>query len=214
MRSLLPFSRAIDGLSTWLGKHLIWLILAATIVSAVNAIMRKVGVKNVFGISLNAFLEMQWYLFATSFLLVAGFTLLNNEHVKIDVVYSRWTRRQQIWIDIFGFICFLFPVCLAVIWYSWPFFVRGYVSNEMSSNAGGLIRWPVFMMLPLGFALLLLQGISELIKRFAFLQGLIGDPAIKNTKTAEEELAEEIRRLADEKLKLQAAQSANNAHRA
>jgi TRAP-type mannitol/chloroaromatic compound transport system permease small subunit len=196
MQLLLSLSRAIDWLSTQIGKYLIWLIMAATVVSGVNAVMRKA-----FDISSNAFLEVQWYLFATSFLLVAGYTLLNNEHVKIDVVYSRWTRRQQVWIDIFGFVCFLTPVCIAVIAYSLPFFLKGYHSGETSSNAGGLIRWPIFMMLPLGFTLLLLQCWSELIKRFAFLQGLIGDPAIKNTKTAEEELAEEIRRLAEEKLK-------------
>jgi TRAP-type mannitol/chloroaromatic compound transport system permease small subunit len=200
MQLLLSLSRAVDWLSTQIGKYLIWLIMAATVVSGVNAVMRKL-----FDLSSNAFLEVQWYLFATSFLLVAGYTLLSNEHVKIDVIYSRWTRRQQIGIDIFGLLFFLTPMCVAVIAYSVPFFLRGYVSGETSSNAGGLIRWPVFLMLPLGFTLLLLQGWSELIKRIAFLKGLAPDPAIKNSKTAEEELAEEIRRLAEEKLKAQKA---------
>jgi TRAP-type mannitol/chloroaromatic compound transport system permease small subunit len=200
MQLLLSLSRAVDWLSTQIGKYLIWLIMAATVVSGVNAVMRKL-----FDLSSNAFLEVQWYLFATSFLLVAGYTLLCNEHVKIDVIYSRWTRRQQIGIDIFGLLFFLTPMCVAVIAYSVPFFLRGYVSGETSSNAGGLIRWPVFLMLPLGFTLLLLQGWSELIKRIAFLKGLAPDPAIKNSKTAEEELAEEIRRLAEEKLKAQKA---------
>lgn len=193
MQALLKLSRAIDWLSGQIGKYVIWLILASTIISGVNAVVRKA-----FNTSSNAFLEVQWYLFAASFLIAAGYTLLNGEHVKIDVVTSRLSKRAQIWIDIFGFACFLTPVCLAVLWYGIPFFTRALVSGEMSNNAGGLIRWPVYLMMPLGFGLLLLQGWSELIKRLAFLQGLIEDPtAKKHEKTAEEELAESIRRLAD-----------------
>lgn len=193
MQALLKLSRAIDWLSSQIGKYVIWLILASTIISGVNAVVRKV-----FNTSSNAFLEVQWYLFAASFLIAAGYTLLNGEHVKIDVVTSRLSKRAQIWIDIFGFACFLTPMCLAVLWYGIPFFTRAFVSGEMSNNAGGLIRWPVYLMMPLGFGLLLLQGWSELIKRLAFLQGLIEDPtAKKHEKTAEEELAESIRRLAD-----------------
>ena len=145
---------------------------------------------------------MQWYLFAAAFLLAAGYTLLNGEHVKIDVISSRLSKRAQIGIDIFGFIFFLTPVCVAVLWFGVPFFLQGFRSGEMSSNAGGLIRWPVYLMMPLGFTLLLLQCWSELIKRIAFLKGLIEDPTHKKVeKTAEEELAEEILRLAEAKAK-------------
>jgi TRAP-type mannitol/chloroaromatic compound transport system permease small subunit len=195
MQFLLKFSRAVDWLNSLVGRYVIWLILASTVISAVNAVVRKA-----FSISSNAYLEVQWYLFAAAFLLAAGYTLLQGEHVKIDVVYGKFSKRNQIKIDIFGFICFLMPVCLAVLWYGTPFFLKGWRSGEMSSNAGGLIRWPVFMMIPLGFSLLLLQCWSELIKRIAFLKGLIEDPTIKKgTKTAEEELAEEIARLAKAK---------------
>jgi TRAP-type mannitol/chloroaromatic compound transport system permease small subunit len=193
MQALLKFSRAIDWLNTQVGKYAIWLILASTVISGVNAIVRKV-----FNMSSNAYLEVQWYLFAASFLLAAGYTLLNNEHVRIDVVSSRLSRRGQIWVDVIGFTFFLTPICLAVLWYGIPFFLQGYASGEMSSNAGGLIRWPVYAMIPIGFTLLLLQCWSELIKRIAFLMGLIEDPTARRVeKTAEEELAEAIRRLAD-----------------
>ena len=195
MGALLKFSNAIDRMSGWIGKYVIWLILASTVISAINAVVRKV-----FNTSSNAFLEIQWYLFAASFLIGAGYTLLNNEHVKIDVVSGKFSKRTQIKIDVFGFIAFLIPVCLAVLWYGTPFFYKALISGEVSSNAGGLIRWPVYAMIPLGFTLLLLQGISELIKRLAFLQGLIDDPTVKKTeKSAEEELAESIRRLAEAK---------------
>ncbi|MES2784161.1 MAG: TRAP transporter small permease subunit [Pseudomonadota bacterium] len=193
MQSLLKLSRAIDWLNTKVGKYIIWLILASTVISGVNAVVRKV-----FNYSSNAFLEVQWYLFAASFLLAAGYTLLNGEHVKIDVISSRLSKRGQIWVDVIGFIFFLTPVCLAILWYGTPFFLKGFYSGEMSNNAGGLIRWPVYLMIPVGFTLLLLQGISELIKRVAFLQGLIEDPTLKKIeKTAEEELAESIRRLTE-----------------
>lgn len=193
MTSLLRFSRAIDWLNTQIGKYVIWLILASTVISGVNAVVRKV-----FNMSSNAFLEVQWYLFAASFMLAAGYTLLNQEHVKIDVVSSRLSKRGQIWIDIIGFVFFLTPICLAILWYGIPFFLQGFRSGEMSSNSGGLIRWPVYAMIPLGFTLLMLQGWSELIKRIAFLQGRIEDPTGKREeKTAEEELAESIRRLAE-----------------
>jgi TRAP-type mannitol/chloroaromatic compound transport system permease small subunit len=195
MRALLKFSNAVDWLNTQVGKYVIWLILASTIISGVNAAVRKA-----FNMSSNAFLEIQWYLFAASFLLAAGYTLLNGEHVKIDVISSRLSKRAQIWIDVIGFTFFLTPMCLAILWYGVPFFLRGLYSGEVSSNAGGLIRWPVYAMIPLGFSLLLLQGWSELIKRLAFLQGLIEDPTHKQVeKTAEEELAESIRRLAESK---------------
>jgi TRAP-type mannitol/chloroaromatic compound transport system permease small subunit len=193
MQALLKFSRAVDALNAFVGRYVIWLILASTVISAVNAIIRKI-----FNMSSNAYLEVQWYLFAAAFLLAAGYTLLHGEHVKIDVISGRLSKRAQIGIDIFGFIFFLTPVCIALLWYGTPFFLKGFNSGEMSSNAGGLIRWPVYLMIPIGFGLLLLQCWSELIKRIAFLKGLIEDPTIKKVdKSAEEELAEEIRRLAE-----------------
>ncbi|MDO9399866.1 MAG: TRAP transporter small permease subunit [Polaromonas sp.] len=195
MRALLKFSNAVDWLNAQIGKYVIWLILVSTVISGVNAVIRKA-----FNMSSNAFLEVQWYLFAASFLIAAGYTLLQGEHVKIDVISSRLSKRGQIWIDIIGFAFFLTPVCFAILYYGIPFFLQGYRSGEVSANAGGLIRWPVYAMIPLGFGLLMLQGWSELIKRIAFLKGLIEDPTLKKVeKTAEEELAEAIRRLAESK---------------
>ena len=193
MGALLKFSKAVDALNVFVGRWVIWLILASTVISGLNAVVRKV-----FNTSSNAYLEVQWYLFAGAFLLAAGYTLLHGEHVKIDVVSSRFSKRKQIWIDIIGFALFLTPMCIVILYYAVPFFLQGYRSGEMSSNAGGLVRWPVYLMMPLGFILLLLQGLSELIKRVAFLRGLIPDPTVKVVpKTPEEELAEEIRRQAE-----------------
>jgi TRAP-type mannitol/chloroaromatic compound transport system permease small subunit len=193
MHALLKFSRAVDWLNAQVGKYVIWLILGSTVISGLNAIVRKA-----FNYSSNAYLEVQWYLFAAAFLLAAGYTLLHGEHVRIDVVSSRLSKRRQIWIDVIGYTLFLTPVCLTILWYGIPFFLQGWRSGEVSNNPGGLIRWPVYLMLPLGFSLLLLQGWSELIKRIAFLQGLIEDPTAKRVeKTVEQELAESIRRLAE-----------------
>jgi TRAP-type mannitol/chloroaromatic compound transport system permease small subunit len=193
MRGLLKLSAAIDWLNAQVGKWVIWLILASTLISAVNAIIRKA-----FNTSSNAYLEVQWYLFAGAFLLAAGYTLLNGEHVKIDVVSSRLSKRKQIWIDVIGFTLFLLPMCITILYYGIPFFLQGFRSGEMSSNAGGLVRWPVYILIPIGFSLLLLQGLSELVKRVAFLRGLIPDPTEKvRAKTPEEELAEELRRQAE-----------------
>ena len=204
MQPLLKLSRAIDWLNAQVGKYVIWLILASTVISAINASVRKV-----FNTSSNAYLEVQWYLFAAAFLLAAGYTLLNGEHVRIDVLIHRLSKRGQIWIDVLGFTFFLTPMCIAVLWFGIPFFLQAWHSGEMSSNPGGLIRWPVYLMMPLGFALLLLQGWSELIKRIAFLKGLIPDPTEKKAaKSAEEELAEEIARLAAEKEKAAKASQA------
>lgn len=188
MNALLGLSRSIDRTNEFVGKWVAWLILAAVIVSTTNALIRKI-----FNMSSNGFLEIQWYFFATVFLLCAGYTMLRNEHVKIDVFSHMFSKRKQMWIDIIGIVFFLFPFVVAVVYLSWPLFVQALKTGEMSQNAGGLIRWPVYMLLPLGFSLLGLQGISELIKRFAFLQGLIPDPtAKKQQKTAEQELAEAI----------------------
>lgn len=194
MQALLKLSRGIDRMNEFVGRWIIWLILGSTVISAVNAIIRKA-----FNTSSNAYLEVQWYLFAASFLLAAGFTLLHGDHVKIDVIYSKFSRKGQNWIDILGFTFFLLPVCIVLLWLGTLFFLQGFYSGEMSSNAGGLVRWPVYLMIPIGFTLLLLQGLSELVKRIAFHRGLIDDPAKKRSqKTAEEELAEEIRRLAEQ----------------
>lgn len=193
MQPLLKISKGIDWLNEIVGKNTIWLILASTVISAVNAIVRKA-----FNYSSNGFLEIQWYLFAGAFMLASGYALLHREHVRVDVVSSKFSKRSQIWMDIFGFVFFLGPVCIAAIWFGTPFFLQGLNSGEMSSNAGGLIRWPVYLMIPLGFSLLLLQGVSEVIKRFAFLQGLIEDPTVKHgAKTPEEELAESLRLLTE-----------------
>ncbi|MCW5660141.1 MAG: TRAP transporter small permease subunit [Burkholderiaceae bacterium] len=189
MAVLLKLSRWIDSLNEFVGRWVAWLVLAAVLISAANAIVRKA-----FDMSSNAFLEIQWYLFAAVFLLAAGYTLLRQEHVKIDVILHRFTRRTQVVVEIFGLLAFLLPFVFAIVDLVWPLVVQAYVSGEMSSNAGGLIRWPVFALVPLGFTLLGLQGVSELIKRVAFLKGLVDDPGKKKQeKTLEEELAEELR---------------------
>lgn len=186
MPLLLQLSRLIDRLSEFVGRWVAWLVLAAVLISAGNAITRKA-----FNLSSNAFLEIQWYLFAAVFLLAAGYTLLRQEHVKIDVVSGRFSKRTQIWIEIVGLCVFLFPFIYMIVKLSMPLVINAFVTKEMSSNAGGLIRWPVFALLPAGMALLGLQGVSELIKRIAFLKGLIPDPSKKQgAKTPEEELAE------------------------
>ncbi len=190
--ALLKLSRFIDRINEFFGRWIAWLVLAAVVISAGNAAVRK-G----FDTSSNALLEIQWYLFAGIFLLGAGYTLMRQEHVKIDVILGRFTKPTQIKIEIVGLALFLFPFVIEVVTLAWPLVMRAYTSGEMSSNAGGLIRWPVYLLLPVGFTLLGAQGVSEIIKRFAYLQGLIDDPTRKQqTKTAEEELAEIIRQRA------------------
>ena len=189
MQALLKFSRAVDAVNAFVGKYVIWLIFAATAVSAINALVRKI-----FGVSSNAYLEAQWYLFAWSFLAAAGYTLLHREHVRIDVVNSRLPKRVQVWIDIVGFAFFLTPLCVLVLWLSWPLVIQMYQTGEVSGNPGGLIRWPVWVALPFGFTLLMLQGWSELIKRIAFLRGQGPDPMGRLVdKSSEEELVEILR---------------------
>jgi TRAP-type mannitol/chloroaromatic compound transport system permease small subunit len=190
---MLRLSARIDAFTERLGHALSWLILVAVLISAVNA-----GVRKAFDMSSNAFLEVQWYLFAAVFLGAAGYTMLRHEHVRIDVIISRFSKRTQIIIESVCIVLFLFPFGLTVIAFVWPLVVRAYLSGEMSQNAGGLIRWPVYAMVPVGFALLLLQGVSELIKRIGFLMGLCDDPTKKKQiKTAEEELAEFVRAKAE-----------------
>jgi len=170
MPLLLPISRLIDQINTWVGKSTMWLILATTIISAGNAIVRKL-----FDMGSNSLLEIQWYLFAAVFLLGAGYGFLKNSHVRIDFISSRLSARTRNWVDIVGIVCVLLPFCILTIDLSWPWFMQAYISGEMSQNSGGLIRWPVYACLPLGFVLLLLQGLSELIKRVSFLQGTGAD---------------------------------------
>ena len=178
MQALLKISCAIDALNARIGQALIWLVLVMALVSSGNAIFRYL-----FNLSSNAWLELQWYLFAAVFLIGAGYTLLHNEHIRIDVVSSHLSPRARAWIDIFGTLVFLLPVSFFVVWLSWPVFMNAWTSQEISSNAGGLIRWPARLMVPLGFLLLSVQGLSELIKRIAFLRGLIPDPAEKHQQS-------------------------------
>ncbi len=171
MQSLLKLSRGIDAFTTWVGKRLAWLILLAVIVSAVNAIVRKV-----FDTSSNAWLELQWVLFSIVFLLFAPWTLLDNEHIRIDIVNNMMPKRVRDVIDIVGHVFFLLPLTIVMIVTSVPFFLNSYGINEQSSNAGGLPQWPAKSLIMIGFAFLLVQGISELIKRVAVMRGLIPDP--------------------------------------
>ena len=195
MRHLIRLAALIDALNERVGRTVYWLVLVAVLISAGNAIVRKV-----FNYSSNSLLEMQWYLFSAVFLLCAGYTLQRNEHVRIDVIAGRFSPRVQAWIDVFGTVFFLLPMALLFIWLSWPVFVRTFVHGEISTNAGGLMIWPARLMVPLGFALLALQGLSELVKRVAFLTRGGPDPIVRHDPlAAEKELAEEIRRLAEEK---------------
>ena len=186
MQSLLRVSRAIDAVSTKVGVATGWLILASVLISAGNAVMRY-SIKW----SSNAWLEIQWYLYSAVFLLCAAYTLLRNEHIRIDIIAGSLSPRTQAWIDVFGTVLFLLPMSIVLAWLSWPMFVESYVRNEISSDAGGLLRWPVKLVVPIGFALLTLQGVSELIKRIAFLRGLIPDPAGRRDTPALEPLTAE-----------------------
>ena len=185
--SLLSLSRLIDRLSERIGHAFYWLVLAAVLISAANAVVRKA-----FNVSSNAFLEIQWYLFSAIFLLLAGYTLLRNDHVRIDVIASRLSKRAQTWIDIVGTVFFLFPMAILIMWLSWPLFVEAYARHEISTNAGGLVIWPARLLVPVGFFLLIVQGISELIKRIAVMQGVIADPHEGGAHSAVEAEAERI----------------------
>ena len=185
MNALLKLSRLIDTMNNSIGQAARWLVLIVVLISAGNAVMRYT-----INYSSNAFLEIQWYLFGLIFLSCAAYTLLRNEHVRIDLISDRFSRRGQAWIDIFGILFFLMPMAVGILVLSWPVFRLALQSSEMSNSAGGLIVWPARLMIPCGFLLLILQAISELIKRVGFLQGLCPDPCEKhNVLTAEEELA-------------------------
>ena len=184
MKALLGFSRQIDALNEYVGRAIYWLVLVTVLVSAANATSRYALDR-----ASNAWLELQWYLFAAVFLLCAGYTLLHNEHIRIDVLSGRLSRRTQVWIDVFGSVFFLLPMAIYIMWLSWPIFMNAWNSNEISASAGGLIRWPARALVPAGFFLLSLQGVSELIKRIAFLKGLIPDPLEKHEVPMELEIA-------------------------
>ena len=194
MRILQRISAWIDRANDHIGRLVYWLVLAMVLISAGNAIIRKV-----FSMSSNAWLELQWYLFSAVFLLASGYTLLKNEHVRIDIIVGRLSPRAQAWVEVFGTIFFLLPMTLMLTWMSWPYFLRAYTENEQSGSAGGLVLWPARILLPVGFLLLSLQGISELIKRIAFLAGKGPDPVKRHDVNAEAQLAEEIRRMAEQK---------------
>lgn len=166
MSFLLRLARLIDWINERVGRSVMWLVLIAVVISAGNALVRKL-----FNTSSNALLEIQWYLFAAIFMLAAGYTFLRNEHVRIDILTSRLSPRGQNIVDVIGILFFLLPMAGLILWLSWPIVMNSVASGEMSQNPGGLIRWPVKMLLPLGLALLVLQAVSELIKRIAFLAG-------------------------------------------
>jgi TRAP-type mannitol/chloroaromatic compound transport system permease small subunit len=171
MNALLAFARLIDALTEHVGRVVIWLVLVATLISAGNALARYA-----LGESSNAWLEIQWYLFGAMFLLAAGYTLKHNGHVRIDIVYNRLGPRGQAWIDLAGGLLFLLPMAGLLAWLAWPMFVDAWVTQEMSPDAGGLLRWPVKLLLPVGFGLLALQGIAEVIKRIGVLSGHLALP--------------------------------------
>lgn len=191
MGALLKLSGIVDRISTGIGKTIIWLVLASTLISAANAVARKA-----FNIGSNAFLEVQWYLFAAVFLLGAGFVLMQNAHVRIDVLSNHFSSRVRSIVDIVGMVVFLLPLCFFMVYFAWPIVQGAYISGEMSSNAGGLIRWPVYALVPLGFALLALQTLSELIKRVAFLSGKGPDPLAPHAPHGIDE--EDVRHMIDD----------------
>lgn len=183
MQSLLKLSRGIDAFTRWTGKRLAWLILVAVIVATVNAIIRKT-----FDVSSNSWLELQWLLFSIVFLFCAPWTLLDNEHIRIDIISNMMKKTARDWIDVIGHAFFLIPLCIVMIVTGGPFFMRSVEVNEQSSNAGGLPQWPAKSLIIIGFTFLLVQGISELIKRIAVMRGLIPDPHATQVHALEAEV--------------------------
>jgi TRAP-type mannitol/chloroaromatic compound transport system permease small subunit len=168
VKGLLAISRGIDWFSTKISVIANWLVLLAVVISAGNAASRYL-----FSESSNGWLEIQWYMFAGMVLLGAPYTLKMNEHVRVDLLYGMVSERTQIWIDIIGGVLFLLPICIILIYFTWPWFVESWIHNEQSSNAGGLVRWPIKLILPVGFFLMAIQGVSEIIKRIAALEHVI-----------------------------------------
>ncbi|MDB5839876.1 MAG: fcbTs2 [Herminiimonas sp.] len=184
MSFLISLSRLIDALNRKIGDAVSWALLAAVLICTGNALVRYV-----FNYSSNAWLEIQWYLFAAIFLLAASYTLRRNEHVRIDVIVGRFSKRTQVWLDLIGFVVFLLPVTLLILYYAIPYAIESIHNQEMSSNAGGLIIWPAKLLIPVAFFMLTLQGISELIKRVGFLAGRVPASEFeKQAATPEEEI--------------------------
>jgi TRAP-type mannitol/chloroaromatic compound transport system permease small subunit len=197
MEGLLALSRGIDRVTALIGKAVIWLILIAVLVSSGNAIVRKL-----FNWSSNSLLELQWYLFGAAFMLAAAYTLQQNEHIRIDVFYGTRSRRTQHWIDLFGHVVFTLPFVVLMTWLLVPYAWQAYKIGQISTNAGGLIIWPARAVLALGFALLIAQVLSEIIKKIAVMRGLIEDPHpfVSAHEAAEKEgaeLAETVTKLAE-----------------
>lgn len=189
---MLGWCSRVDRFSERIGRLMVWLVLGSVVISAGNAMIRKA-----FSMSSNAALEIQWYLFSAVFMLGAAYVFLRDEHVRIDALSHRWSRRTQVWIDVVGIVVCVLPLCAWIVSMSWPVFYNAFVSGEISSNAGGLIRWPVYALMPAAFALLALQSLSELVKRVAFLRGVGPDPAATMKKISDEEkLIEDLRRQA------------------
>jgi TRAP-type mannitol/chloroaromatic compound transport system permease small subunit len=187
MNALLAFSRGMDWLTERIGRSVYWLLLLAVIVSTLNAVARKA-----FDVGSNAYLEAQWYMFAAMFMLGAGYVFLHDQHVRIDVLSSRLSRKAQVWIDIVGIVVFLLPLCVFIAWTALPSIGKAIDTMEVSANPGGLLRWPLYALVPVGFGLLFLQGLSELIKRVAFVTGRGPDPHAKPEPTDEERLLHEL----------------------
>jgi TRAP-type mannitol/chloroaromatic compound transport system permease small subunit len=187
MSSLLSLSRLIDALTERVGKLMMWFVLATTLISAGNAIVRKL-----FNTSSNGLLEIQWYLFAAVFTLGSGYAFMRNAHVRIDFLSSKFSARGRNWVDVAGILLFVFPLCYMMVSLGWPVFHNAWVSGEMSSNAGGLVRWPVYGLIPLGFVVLAIQSVSELIKRLAFLTGNGPDVLANEEPSDEEKLAQAL----------------------
>lgn len=193
MKAMLKLSAGIDWLNETVGKCVIWLCLIVVLISSANAVVRKL-----FSVSSNAWLELQWYLFGAIFLLASGYTLLRNEHVRVDILSARLSNRNRLRLEIFGIVFFLLPIAVLILVLSWPVFIDSFMENEQSSNAGGLVRWPMKLLVPIGFLLLVLAGISHLIKCIGYVLGLCPDPTLKKSnKSSEQELAEEIALRAD-----------------
>jgi len=193
MRLLLAISRAIDAVNGLIGRNVSWLVLVVVLVSTGNALSRKF-----LHSSSNAWLELQWYLFGAMFLLASGYALTKNDHVRVDILAQKLSKRSQILIEIFGLLFFLMPAAVLIMWLAWPMFWESWVTGETSSNSGGLVRWPVKLLIPVGFSLLIAAGISHLIKCVGFLMGMCPDPTRRGEgKTAEEEFAEELAQLAE-----------------
>lgn len=183
----LRFAGFIDAINQRVGVYVSWLILAMTLISAANAVSRKA-----FSVSSNAFLEIQWYLFAAVFLLAAGYTLQRNEHVRVDIVSGRLATRVRLWIELFGTVCFLFPFTALVVYLGWPYFMLSFASGEISLNAGGLLVWPVKLLIPVAFLLLLLQGVSQALKLIAALRGNLDPQPLLERRTTQDDEVEAI----------------------